>query len=297
MVINNSHSVDSVSLIVEIVNSDDSFFLIVIDFIPKRYVFSIVGLAATTLSVALQTNLSIAIVYMVKNTQDDSPTETFSECGVQHEVIFNKTEISQVATGEFEWTPDMQGIALGAQYLGLAVGYVPGGRLSEVYGGKITMISTLLMSSVLTALLPFMAHLSIYAFIACRFLIGMGTSPVFPALVYMISLWIPEPERMFVSSFILAGYGTGAFVSYVTAGALCASDFMGGWPSVFYLGDHFCTMESDSNLNSFLGTSRRLPWAVLDFILLCDISGTLHGDHSQSRQCSSGYTIVKHCKI
>ncbi|GBN28753.1 putative transporter slc-17.2 [Araneus ventricosus] len=207
-----------------------------LDFIPKRYVFSIVGLAATTLSVALQTNLSIAIVYMVKNTKDDAATESFSECGLQHEVAFNKTEIPQVTTGEFDWTPDMQGIALGAQYLGLAVGYIPGGRLSEVYGGKVTMISTLLMASVLTALLPLMAHWSIYAFIVCRFLIGMGTSPVFPALVYMISLWIPESEQIFISSFILAGYGTGAFVSYVTAGALCASDFMGGWPSVFYLG-------------------------------------------------------------
>ncbi|XP_055950841.1 putative inorganic phosphate cotransporter [Argiope bruennichi] len=207
-----------------------------LDFIPKRYVFSIVGLAATTLSVALQTNLSIAIVYMVKNTKDELSKENFNECSLQPEVTFNKTEFPEVIRGEFDWTPDMQGIALGAQYMGLAVGYIPGGRLSEVYGGKITMISTLLVSSIFTALLPLMAHLSIYAFIVCRFVIGMGTSPVFPALVYMISLWIPESEQMFISSFILAGYGTGAFVSYVTAGALCASDFIGGWPSVFYLG-------------------------------------------------------------
>ncbi|KAF8773513.1 Sialin like protein [Argiope bruennichi] len=183
------------------------------DFIPKRYVFSIVGLAATTLSVALQTNLSIAIVYMVKNTKDELSKENFNECSLQPEVTFNKTEFPEVIRGEFDWTPDMQGIALGAQYMGLAVGYIPGGRLSEVYGGKITMISTLLVSSIFTALLPLMAHLSIYAFIVCRFVIGMGTSPVFPALVYMISLWIPESEQMFISSFILAGYGTGAFVS------------------------------------------------------------------------------------
>ncbi|GBO30896.1 Sodium-dependent phosphate transport protein 1, partial [Araneus ventricosus] len=34
---------------------------------------------------------------------------------------------------------------------------------------------------------------------------------------------------------MLAGYGTGTFISYVAAGSLCSSNFLGGWPAVFYL--------------------------------------------------------------
>ncbi|GIY36963.1 putative sialin [Caerostris extrusa] len=48
--------------------------------------------------------------------------------------------------------------------------------------------------------------------------------------------WIPESERSFNASFILAGYGVGTFLSFLTSGMLCASDFLGGWPSVFYIG-------------------------------------------------------------
>ncbi|GIY49771.1 putative inorganic phosphate cotransporter [Caerostris extrusa] len=80
-----------------------------------------------------------------------------------------------------------------------------------------------------------MAYLSVYAFIVCRILIGFGTSPVFPVLVYLISRWIPTSEQSFVSSFMLAGYGTGTFIAYFTAGFLCSSTFLGGWPAVFYL--------------------------------------------------------------
>ncbi|GIY20054.1 probable vesicular glutamate transporter eat-4 [Caerostris darwini] len=204
--------------------------------IPKRYVFSLVGLAATTLSVALQTNLSIAIVYMVRGSSNDINSEQTNECSSLRKTSFNETYISQGPKGELDWTPDTQGIALGAQYVGLAVGYIPGGRFTEVYGGKITMISTLLLASIFTGILPLIVHLSIHFVIVCRFLIGVGSSPVFPALVFMISRWIPESEQIFISSFVLAGYGTGTFVSYITAGALCASDFLGGWPSVFYMG-------------------------------------------------------------
>ena len=61
-------------------------------------------------------------------------------------------------------------------------------------------------------------------------------APVIPVLFYLISRWVPDSERSFNASFILAGYGVGAFLSFLTAGVLCASNFLGGWPSVFYIG-------------------------------------------------------------
>ncbi|GIY20055.1 probable vesicular glutamate transporter eat-4 [Caerostris darwini] len=206
-----------------------------LDFIPKRYVFSLVGLAATTLSIALMTNLSLAIVYMVRESRNEIHSQLTNECPALLKTSDNETLILQGPKGELDWSPEIQGFVLGAQYVGLAVGFIPGGRFTDVYGGKITMITTLLMASIFTAILPLIVHLPIHFFIVCRFLIGAGSAPVFPALIFMISRWIPESEQIFISSVVLAGYGTGAFVSYITAGALCASDFLGGWPSVFYM--------------------------------------------------------------
>ncbi|GFQ82955.1 putative sialin, partial [Trichonephila clavata] len=141
-----------------------------------------------------------------------------------------------IKRGEFHWSPETEGLALGAVYYGQLFGFLPGGRMAEVYGGKRTLIAFLLLASICTAAVPFAARLSVHFFIACRFLVGVGTAPVIPVLFYMISRWIPESERSFNASFILAGYGVGAFISFITSGVLCASDFLGGWPSVFYVG-------------------------------------------------------------
>ncbi|XP_035231678.1 putative inorganic phosphate cotransporter, partial [Stegodyphus dumicola] len=138
--------------------------------------------------------------------------------------------------GEFHWSPEIEGLALGAVYYGQLVGFMPGGRMAELYGGKRTLLIFLALASACTILIPLAAKLSVFAFVACRFLIGVGTAPVIPVLFYLISRWIPDSERSFNASFILAGYGVGAFLSFLTAGMFCASDFLGGWPAVFYVG-------------------------------------------------------------
>ncbi|XP_054714428.1 sialin-like [Uloborus diversus] len=208
-------------------------------FPPKRYVFSIVGFLASTLAISLNTNLSLAIVSMVDRSNESLvPVKSSNEC-LTEDVIhleLSKNELAMGHAGEFHWSPEIEGLALGAVYYGQLVGFLPGGRLAELYGGKRTLIVFLLLASVFTTLIPVAARLSVVAFIACRFLVGIGTAPVIPVLFYMISRWIPESERSFNASFILAGYGVGAFLSFLTAGVLCASSFLGGWPSVFYIG-------------------------------------------------------------
>uniref|UniRef100_A0A061QLJ5 Putative sialin n=1 Tax=Cupiennius salei TaxID=6928 RepID=A0A061QLJ5_CUPSA len=208
------------------------------DFIPKRYIFSFVGLLASTLAISLNTNLSLAIVSMVDRSNESIiQVKSSNECLSDEISPFDLVEEKQAGHhGEFHWSPETEGLALGAVYYGQLVGFLPGGRLAELYGGKRTLIAFLLLASICTTLVPMAARLSVYSFIACRFLVGVGTAPVIPVLFYLISRWVPSSERSFNASFILAGYGVGAFLSFLTAGVLCASDFLGGWPSVFYIG-------------------------------------------------------------
>ncbi|GIY80332.1 probable small intestine urate exporter [Caerostris extrusa] len=60
--------------------------------------------------------------------------------------------------------------------------------------------------------------------------------PIIPIIFYMLNKWIPEHERSFHASFILSGYGIGSFLAVIVSGSLCGTTFLGGWPSVFYIG-------------------------------------------------------------
>ncbi|GIY20052.1 putative transporter slc-17.2 [Caerostris darwini] len=205
--------------------------------IPKRYLLSIVALCATTLSIALQTNLSLTIVYMVKPIHKESSLTTLNECSeIRNKINYNATETLEKHTaGQFNWDAEIQGLTIGLQFIGMIIGYIPGGRLGEIYGAKRTMICSLLTASLFTIISPVAARISVFTFIICRMIVGLGAAPIFPILVIMISKWIPDKEQSFVASFMMAGYGTGAFVSSLVAGVLLSSELFGGWPSVFYL--------------------------------------------------------------
>ncbi|GBN73329.1 hypothetical protein AVEN_162290-1 [Araneus ventricosus] len=161
--------------------SQSSFFstfknlIIMFDAIPKRYVFALVGLSATTLAIVLQSNLSMAIVYMVQwSGQNSSSNLEPRECPGNQDTENNLKQMKQMSFGELNWSPEIQGMAIGIQFVGVLIGCIPGGRLAEIYGSKITMISTLLLASFTTALLPWAAYLSVYAFMLCRVVVGLG---------------------------------------------------------------------------------------------------------------------------
>ncbi|GBN70198.1 hypothetical protein AVEN_191233-1 [Araneus ventricosus] len=149
--------------------------IIMFDAIPKRYVFALVGLSATTLAIVLQSNLSMAIVYMVQwSGQNSSSNLEPRECPGNQDIQNNLKQMKQMSFGELNWSPEIQGMAIGIQFVGVLIGCIPGGRLAEIYGSKITMISTLLLASFTTALLPWAAYLSVYAFMLCRVVVGLG---------------------------------------------------------------------------------------------------------------------------
>lgn len=196
---------------------------------PRRYIFSTLSFIACSLAVTFNTNLSITIVSMINRNVSVASTRASNEC------IGTAEADIDIKYGDFLWGPEMEGLAIGAAYYGQLVSFIPGGRLAELWGGKKTLISSMLLSSALTMLLPAAAYSSLQLFIALRFLIGVGTGPAIPVLFYLISHWIPLTERSFHASIILAGYGVGSFISFIVAGALCGTDVLGGWPSVFYV--------------------------------------------------------------
>lgn len=69
----------------------------------------------------------------------------------------------------------------------------------------------------------------------CRIVAGLFQGLAYPTMHAMIALWLPVTERGSLSTLIYTGSQVGTVLTLPLAGFLCSSDFLGGWPSVFYV--------------------------------------------------------------
>ncbi|GBM21366.1 hypothetical protein AVEN_243934-1, partial [Araneus ventricosus] len=110
-----------------------------------------------------------------------------------------------------------------------------GGLLAERYGAKITIIVGLFLSSLAHILSPVAAWTSSNAMIAMQLIRGIGQGLIPAAHCVVAANWFPMIERGLLNSLAMSGYCVGALVSGFSAGSMCLSSFLGGWPSVYYV--------------------------------------------------------------
>ena len=75
--------------------------------------------------------------------------------------------------GEFAWNEALQGTILGSFFWGYILTNLVGGRLAEVFGGRVVMGTGVLLTALLTVLSPVVARWNTTAFIVLRVLEGM----------------------------------------------------------------------------------------------------------------------------
>lgn len=76
--------------------------------------------------------------------------------------------------GEFVWDESVQGIILGSFFYGYVITQIPGGRLAELYGGKLMFGLGVFITGIFTALSPLAAKLGTSVFVVVRILEGLG---------------------------------------------------------------------------------------------------------------------------
>ncbi|XP_042907931.1 sialin isoform X2 [Parasteatoda tepidariorum] len=199
---------------------------------PKRYIFSVLCFSACCLAVSFNMNLSIAIVSMIKKESNHANNTVIIPTNSSEDSVIRVKEPSL----RLSWSSETVGLALGAVYYGQLVSFIPGGRMAELYGGKNMLVGCTMLASLATLLSPFAALWNAYVFVFGRILVGIGTGPIIPIVFHMLARWIPQQERSFHASFIISGYGIGSFLAVIISGALCGTNFLGGWPAVYYIG-------------------------------------------------------------
>ncbi|XP_068431199.1 sialin-like isoform X2 [Clinocottus analis] len=133
---------------------------------------------------------------------------------------------------QYPWDSETQGWLLGAFFFGYLFTQIPGGYLSDHYGGSIFLGLGVLGTAALTMFTPLAARMGPYWLFALRAMEGFGEGVTFPAMMSMWARWAPPLERSRLMTLSGSGGNFGAFVALPLTGYICQTI---GWPSVFYL--------------------------------------------------------------
>lgn len=225
--------------------------------VPARVALALLTSAGVVVLYLLRINLSVTIVAMVKPVHSQGAFNA-TRGGARKAYCSSVTDASNMnttgyenyeglgnlalnATDQDDWDDDsdklaltstQKGMVLGAFFYGYFATNIPGGRLAEEYGTKIVFGGSILISALLTLLIPVAARVHYTLFIALRVVIGLVNGVVYPAMNVMVARWIPPLEKPRFMSFTYMSNSLGTIVTL----PLCAfiADTM-GWPAVFYI--------------------------------------------------------------
>ena len=141
-------------------------------------------------------------------------------------------------TKEFDWSNSQKANLMGSYFYGYICTQILGAWLSSRYGFKWIIMITILSTSLITLITPFIADLSkdpnyFWILIAPRVFIGLAHGVVYPVLLGCWSLWGPPMERSQLISIYFSGNSLGTCLIYPLGGFLGGSDW--GWRSIFYV--------------------------------------------------------------
>ncbi|XP_062591838.1 sialin-like [Saccostrea cucullata] len=182
---------------------------------------------------AVRVNLSVAIVCMVKSQNPSNSSRdnasTLSPCTTDDE------SSSVYEHAEFDWSKTTQSTILASFFYGYIVTQVPGGWLSDRFGGRRVFGIGMFIASICTLVFPVCARNSVILVYVLRVLLGLSTAVSFPAVQSIWGRWAPPLERSKLISFSYLGTMFGMVLTLSTSGLLCQYGFDNGWGSIFYI--------------------------------------------------------------
>ncbi|KAF8787702.1 sialin-like [Argiope bruennichi] len=205
--------------------------------IPTRYIITMLGFSSFLIMTAQRLNLSMGIVAMVNQTalqEMSMGTYKPSECPARFKMHSNDSTGKHHQEGNLVWDTVTQNNIVSASFLGLVLTQTPGGRMSETLGGRQVLVFSLVLASLCNLFSPIATDWGPYVLMATQFIKGLAQGLIIPAVSSLMAKWFPTPEKGLLSSITMCGFPGGAVVGGLLIGILCNSEFLGGWPLVFY---------------------------------------------------------------
>jgi hypothetical protein len=131
----------------------------------------------------------------------------------------------------FGWSQSTVGIIQSSFFWGYVTTQIPGGYLSDRYGGRQVLAFGVVAWSLMTVLTPAAASTSLPVLLAARALLGVGEGVAMPAMNQVLSRWVPRGERSKSLSLVYSGMYLGSTIGLLSCPILIANF---GWQSVFY---------------------------------------------------------------
>jgi MFS family permease len=131
----------------------------------------------------------------------------------------------------FGWSQSTVGIIQSSFFWGYVTTQIPGGYLSDRYGGRQVLAFGVVAWSLMTVLTPAAASTSLPMLLAARALLGVGEGVAMPAMNQVLSRWVPRGERSKSLSLVYSGMYLGSTIGLLSCPILIANF---GWQSVFY---------------------------------------------------------------
>lgn len=166
----------------------------------SKYIFCVLSFLGFVNIYAMRVNLSVAIVSMTADTNEN-------------------------------WNESTKSLILGSFFYGYILTQIPAGRLSEIIGGKWIFGFSVFFTAALTFLTPWAAKQDYKVLIGLRIIEGLMEGGTFPSMNVMIAGWTNSMDRSRISAFIYSGTCIGTLLSLPLTGYICDTF---GWPMSFY---------------------------------------------------------------
>lgn len=105
--------------------------------------------------------------------------------------------------------------------------------IAQKCGGKLSLLFTMIIKSVLVIMTPALATIGWQYMVAKQMIEGFVGGLVFPCVHEILSKWIHPIERGLLAPIALTGSTFGTVVMTVSSGYIATSKL--GWPSTFYI--------------------------------------------------------------
>lgn len=139
---------------------------------------AIMGMLGVTMAYVMRACLGITLTQMVKTIVVDSGPKgdycPMPEMPGRSSNKSNRFVVNNDFGGQFDWDEETQGKVLSAFYYGYIVTHLPGGALSQKFGGKHVMGFGILSTAVFTLMTPFVARMGSTELTILRFVEGLG---------------------------------------------------------------------------------------------------------------------------